>query len=429
MFITTLQQSKTLRKYIFLFFLFAFGISFAYHIPFFNISLSNILYFKRLLYILLIPLFILAISWKRVKIGWFFYGCLLWGYSHFILYINSPEENTYIIRFGQLIFVYLFVMFFSQNNFSLSNKTRRNIEAFMFLFTTLICFLAFFNSNIAETIYNGFGGSRVFFSIWLSQIVFFILYNEVNLSGSATFNNKSNFFKSLALISPILFLQILSSGRIGLLVSIAIIFYYLRVVLSFNYFKIMTCAICIMLLTLLLDHYSPITQIHKETFITRGLNIPLEVISSSGNESISFSKTLFNYIDKVTSYRLSLDTNSIKAIIVNEKKDLISGVGVEKFSVLTDSSSSEEFRPHNIYLNHLGEVGLFGLISLVIIVLLPLIQKKSKYSNREKLLFWIILLWSFFIANLQPELLLTQVSSSVAYWFAYAKILKEKLSY
>ena len=122
MFITTLQQSKALKKYIFLFMIFAFGISFAYQIPFFNISLSNILYLKRLLYIFLIPLLTFAISWKRVKIGWFFYGCLLWGYSHLALYINFPDESTYIIRFGQLILVYLFVVFFSQNNFSFNNK-------------------------------------------------------------------------------------------------------------------------------------------------------------------------------------------------------------------------------------------------------------------------------------------------------------------
>ncbi len=375
------------------------------------------------------PLLFYAILWKRVKIGWFFIGCFLWGYSHLILYLKFPHEHTYIIRFGQLVFVYLFVMFFSQNNFSLNNKTRFNIEVFIFLFTTLICFLAFFNSNIAELIYIGFGGSRVFFSIWLSQIVFFILYNEINLAKRASFSIQGNFYKSLILITPVLFLQILSSGRIGLLVSIAIIFYYLRVILSFNYFRIITSAICIVLLTLLLDHYSPITQIHKETFITRGLNIPTEVISSNQSESISFSKMVYNYLDKVTSYRLSLDANSIKAIIVNEKKDLISGVGVEKFSVLTDSSSSEDFRPHNIYINHLGEVGFFGLIALVIIVSLPLIQNKSKYSNQQKLLYWVILVWSLFIANLQPELLFSQVSSSVAYWFAYAKILKEKLSY
>ncbi len=55
------------------------------------------------------------------------------------------------------------------------------LNVIVFIVTAALVFFAFVNINVAENIHNGFGGNRVFFSIWLTQLIFFILYGNVTL--------------------------------------------------------------------------------------------------------------------------------------------------------------------------------------------------------------------------------------------------------
>jgi len=401
-----------------------FSISFLYKIDINNENYIDITFLKRILYLSLFPLLFLSISWRNVKFELFGYSILSWNLIHIFLFFYADKNLNYLLRVLQATLVYLLVIYFSQTKIVLNVKIKNFLNVIVFIVTAALVFFAFVNINVAENIYNGFGGNRVFFSIWLTQLIFFILYSNVTLFEAKKKADLLIISKCFITIIPIFLLQILTSGRIGLLVSFCILNYYLIILFRLNFSKSLLFIVGFLCFTLAFDHFSPITRIHNETFITRGIKVPTEIIRATGNKSLALNP--YKIIDTATSHRLSILVSGVKNESLVSLKEFLFGVGIEKAEATAETQVYGSYRPHNIYLNHLMEIGIFALLSLLCIVTLPFFSKEAVKTNKEKILFFIVISWSLFIANLQPELLLSQVSSSIAYWFAYGIFLRKR---
>jgi hypothetical protein len=96
------------------------------------------------------------------------------------------------------------------------------------------------------------------------------------------------------------------------------------------------------------------------------------------------------------------------------------GIGVGNF--FSKSSDGEFWQIHNIFVSHFGELGILGLVPLICITLIPLLRKKTKALDQYMQFFCLV--WTL-IAMLQPELILSQISTSLIYWTAFAYILRD----
>ncbi len=398
-------------------------------------------YAKRIAYCVLIIIMFLKINWYKIKVDFFLIACLFWLIGHVITYFfDQTNNNLYIERFFQLLFVFSFVTYFRQSNITQIREIFLYLpqKSISFLFLILLL-LSYTSSEWAHGVFNGFGNQRVNFSIWISQFFLLVLLAPIFKNNENLGLTEINFIKILIVLTPIYTLQFVTAGRTGLLVTILIMMMFTWIYnKSFKTLSLTFAYLC--LIGILININTPFA-IHSNKFddstiefvktfrnITpdyfnnnnlNGLEKILPSPTQKDKEQLSEDK-LFEYFDHLSSRRLLLITYSLDQV-----KDMnpFIGLGIQR-NLLSDSdgyTGAYGRRVHNLFLNHYSEIGIFGLISLLIIYFQLIINFKG-YNDRGK-----ILVLSFFICGmvsiLQPTYLFSQISISLVAWFVYSLLL------
>ncbi len=425
-------------KYFSIFFGFLFYVSFIYKLPYTDWGLSTFLNLKRTLFVLLLVAMINGIDWRRIKYDLFFWCCLVWLAVHFMgLAVHQINYGLYLTRIVQILFIYVFVIFLVQHQqqikllgFSIWFKPR--IVSFVAL---VILVLSYIDNSWVILVYSGFGGNRVNFSIWLAQIVFLfiLLFQHVCQDYKAELGGELKkrlaLLRTLALISPIIGIQVFASGRIGLMASaILIIYVCVRV---FHYKLGVLLAIFYLVVTVMLfntitpmrAHFNNVDILRSLPSYQHGVNLVQSIqhgddlVQSVLDKSSEVSNFLYGRINTFSSNRLSILLSGLDRFSPDM---FLWGIGVGNF--FSKSSDGGFWQVHNIFVNHFGELGILGLVPLICITLIPLLRKKTKALDQYMQFFCLV--WTL-IAMLQPELILSQISTSLIYWTAFAYILRE----
>ena len=376
-------------------FIFMFIISGIYEIPFTSIDPTLITKAKQALFLLFIVLMSLALDWGKAIRTRFAILCAAWLIILILNWILRYEyEIIYLQRIAQITYIFVFVSLVIQ----LKNE-RYTFLNLLSLYSPKvvsgICLILLFSSytpEIAHALAYGFGNNRVNFSIWLSQLVFLTFLVGTKYS-------KKPIVYSLILVLPIIALQTFSGGRTGILCSILISIYF-----SYRAQGIKFCIPTAILLALFIwacSLLSTVSSIYPGTDVLRGLYYV-------NNE------TLFSYIDRISSYRLSIMIGGLSNL---NNESLILGFGASNFKTWVLGSY---MNMHNIYLRALGELGIIGFGVQLLLLAIPHYGHLKKNSIEQAArLFCMIFL---FIGLLHPDLLLTAISTCMIYWLCYAEV-------
>jgi len=415
-------------KYFSIFFGFLFYVSFIYKLPYTDWSLSTFLNLKRTLFVLLLVAIIKGIDWRRIKYDLFFWCCLVWLAVHFMgLAIHQINYGLYLTRIVQILFIYFFVIFLVQHQWQIkllgfSIWFKPGIISFAAL---VILVLPYIDNSWKSLIYSGFGGNRVNFSIWLAQIVFLfiLLFQHVCQDYKAELGGELKkrlaLLRTLALISPIIGLQVFASGRIGLMASAVLIIYVCIRVFRYT-LGVLLATFYLVVTVMLFNAITPMRTHFQNVDISRGLpsyQHGIDLAQSIQDGSSEVSNSLYGWINIFSSNRLSILLSGLDSFSPDM---FLWGAGVGNF--FSKSSDGGFWQVHNIFVNHFGELGILGLVPLICITLIPLLRKKTKSLDQYMQFFCLV--WTL-IAMLQPELIVSQISTSLIYWTAFAYILRE----
>ena len=436
-----------LKFYLFYIFLFMTGF---YYIPDINISDSiiisgisndgNLTLIKRFFYSLLCIIFLLNINWKKLKFDFFFMAVSFWCLSHIITYLFNPTDMMlYLERGFQIGFIFLFVTYIRQKDDIFFAEA---IACFPYQTTSILFIFIFLLSYIdplwCEAIFNGFAGQRVNFSIWITQILFCML-----LVSSFKNNNKNNFtekyfFKLLLFICPVFLVQLITSGRTGILGSILLMlfftWYYYR---EFKFIIYIISFISILITTIFF--FSPFKTVQNKANLAQVSNgITGEITDANmlrnllqGDstfietfvEIVTFKKKL-DYFDKLSSDRLKL---MYYGVIKAKKINPFVGLGIGQFTLSHEDGYNVGYgkRVHNTFLNHYGEVGVLSLIALILLYISFLINYRH-FNNLDKFMAISFIIFTIF-PILQPVFLFSQVSTSLIIWACFGRFLRDNL--
>jgi hypothetical protein len=402
------NATPTLRRIASKRFLFLFGLvfytSWLYQISLGHIEIDSILLLgKNTLLIALIGLLIAAVDWRLIKPDRFLVLCIIWVALNAVFWIKFKEPaDSYARRLAQGVFAFLFITFLRQQ----SNRnpcSDENIRSWFYPRTTLlfICMTIALSltTQFSENLLNGFGNSRVNFSIWLVQIVALLLIS--------IYNKKCGRFRllffALVLTSPVFILQSLTGGRTGLLGSLLII-------LSFAYTKTRIRGVIISFTWLFL-----VTQLISSNYAILAPQENLDVL-----RNVVTSGSFFERLDAISSYRLSIITTAFSEM---NSKDYFLGVGLGQFVGWAPTYPELGIvEVHNVLLKTLGEFGIIGFVTLTALVMLsffrPLLQTEA---YRGAILIQFVYL---IMAMLHPDLMFTAINVSLVYLALYATTLK-----
>ncbi|AOF84226.1 O-antigen ligase like membrane family protein [Hydrogenophaga sp. RAC07] len=402
------NATLTLRKIASKRFLFLFGLvfytSWLYQISLGYIEINSILLIsKNVLLVALIGLLIAAVDWRLVKPDSFLALCVIWGALNAVFWIKFQEPaDSYVRRLAQAVFAFLFVTFLRQQ----PNKnpcSGENIRNWFYSKTTLlfICMIIALSltTQFSENLLNGFGNSRVNFSIWLVQIVALLLISIYNKECSGF----RLLFFALVLTTPVFILQSLTGGRTGLLGSLLII-------LSFAYTKTRIRGAIISFAWLFL-----VTQLISSNYAILAPQENLDVL-----RNVVSSGSFFERLDAISSYRLSIITTAFSDM---NFKDYVLGVGLGQFVGWAPTYPELGIvEVHNVLLKTLGEFGITGFATLTALVMLPIFRRPLQTeAYRGAILIQFVYL---IMAMLHPDLMFTAINVSFVYLALYATTLK-----
>lgn len=425
---------KYVIKYFHIYFGLLFFISFLYQVPYADWNISTVIKFKRVMFVLLLVAMILAIDWRRIKYSLFFWCCLIWAAAHGGGWaIHEINFDLYLTRIIQVLFIYIFVVFLSQQQHKLNYfwVEKWFKPPLLSLVITVILFTAYFDDLLVSGIHSGFGGNRVNFSIWLGQVVFLYLVlflrERPGAQGKLHVGSRRMvvFLKALVLVTPVIGLQVFTAGRIGLMATSIMCLYFSILLLGVRWGTALALAYLVIVISFF-GAISPISSQHHGADLLRG-------VSALGASRVPGITTpfdepgittpvgvLWEWFDRASSYRLSILASGLNAITPSV---FFVGLGVGNFSVWLPNG--DVWPMHNIFVNHLAELGIVGLIPLICIVFMPFLQ--SRATPLDQFIRAFCLLW-LVIALLQPELILSQISTSLIYWTAFAYQLKGYIS-
>lgn len=250
-------------------------------------------------------------------------------------------------------------------------------------------------TQLSVDILNGFGNSRVNFSIWLVQIVALILFSKLFNSPP----NTKTLLICLILITPAYVLQNMTGGRSGLLGSfLLVIFFAYR---QGGYKALLISGIWLYLITLIVAGYHPLISDTNNLNVFRNAGITPQIFSQY---------EILPWLDRMSSYRLSILINAFSHL---DLQGFLFGIGLGNFvgSVPTYPELGI-VEVHNVFLKVLGEYGIFGFFVFMLLVVWPI---TSKPKNKTQSIAIYLQLTYFLIAMLHPDLLLTAVNLSFVY--------------
>lgn len=397
-----------LRKFASEQFLLLFGlvfyVSWLYEISIPHININSTLYLgKNALLISLLALLIIATDWRRVKSDGFSALCIIWFILNIFFWLEFQEPtDSYARRLVQIVFAFLFITFLRQqpekNPCLHANITKWFHPRITLLFICTLIALSL-TTQFSQNLINGFGNSRVNFSIWLVQIVVLLLIPTYSKGP----NGHTPLLLVLFLTTPVFILQSLTGGRTGLLGT-------LLIVLFFAYRKAQFRGVIISFAWLLL-----VTQVISSKY---AVMIPQENINILRN--VSTDGSFFERIDAVSSYRLSILVTAFSGMNI---KDYLFGVGLGQFVGWAPTYPElGVVEVHNVLLKTFGEFGIFGFLTLSALVALSILRRPIKSTAYQHAL--VIQLVYLIMAMLHPDLMFTAINVSFVYLALYAITIK-----
>jgi hypothetical protein len=404
------NATLTLRRIASKRFIFIFGLvfytSWLYQISLAHIEIGSILHLgKNFLLVALIGLLIVAVDWRLVKPDSFLVLCVVWAALNAVFWIKFQEPaDSYARRVAQGVFAFLFITFLRQQP-NRNPCSGENIHNWFHPKTTLIfiCMIIALSltTQFSENLLNGFGNSRVNFSIWLVQIVALLLISIYNKKWGGF---KLLFF-ALLLTTPVFILQSLTGGRTGLLGSLLII-------LSFAYAKTRIRGVIISFAWLFL-----VTQFISSNYAVLAPQENLDVL-----RNVVTDGSFFERIDAISSYRLSIMTTAFSEM---DLKDYFLGVGLGQFVGWAPTYPELGIvEVHNVLLKTLGEFGIAGFATLTALVMLSIFRRPLQTeAYRGAILIQFVYL---VMAMLHPDLMFTAINVSFVYLALYATTIRSR---
>jgi hypothetical protein len=402
------NAALTLRRIASERFIFLFGLvfytSWLYQISLGHIEIDSILVFaKNVLLVALIGLLIAAVDWRLVKADSFLVLCVIWGALNAVFWIKFQEPaDSYARRLAQGMFAFLFVTFLRQQP-NRNPCSGENIHNWFHPRTTLlfiwIIIALSLTTQFSENLLNGFGNSRVNFSIWLVQIVILLLISIYNKECDGF----RLLFFALVLTTPVFILQSLTGGRTGLLGSLLII-------LAFAYRKTGVRGATISFVWLFL-----VTQLISRNYAILAPQENLDVL-----RNVVTSGSFFERLDAISSYRLSIITTAFSDM---SSKDYLLGVGLGRFVGWAPTYPELGIvEVHNVLLKTLGEFGIIGFVTLTALLILSIVRPPIPTEVYRGAI--LIQLAYLVMAMLHPDLMFTAINVSLVYLALYATTLK-----
>lgn len=391
-----------------------------FSLPIVELDKSLVILAKRSLLCFVLIVFGLCIDWRKQNAQRCVIFSFLWIAVLLLNYIFHGEASRIFFRISQALCVLIIVCFFMQNFRQIKEviKFCTPISIFLLFINIAVLALSFVDLSFVKNIASGFGGNRVNYSIWLSEINLLILILWHSRTDINYHSKKIENIIILAAIFSIFALQIASGGRIGILLSALSLCYISYLKMGFTTAFVVQKIVLFLFFSLssrlsptIMRDWPGSQQINTD--ILRGLDTSKITLRDSENFHGVFSE-LFNYFDRLSSFRISIDISAIKSI---DLETFLIGRGVGKFIVL--DPKGDEQQVHNFFLNILGEFGLASVILISIVIFYPLL-KKSKQNLQ--ILKFSILVW-LIPANLQPEFYINNVSSSLIHWGCYGVFL------
>lgn len=377
-----------------------FLLSGVYEIPFLPVDAALVTEAKKVLFVCLMMLMGYSLRWREAISNPLSLFCGLWALLHIGHWAYREEYgDIYLQRLVQITFVWLLVNVVIQQ--------KKDSEPFLglrtffpLLFFPVACLLLSlfaFLPKMAEALSNGLGNGRDSFSIWLTQLVFLTFFVSLGKPGQTV-------FRTAALATPILVLQVFTGGRTGLLASLAIWFYF-----SFREGGIRMSMMSGLYLAVLIPisaAISPLPDIYPGTSIFRYIDLP-------------HGEGVFAWLDRLSSYRLEIMTSALSTL---DAGAVVLGKGAMNFK---GWAIGYQWDVHNIYIRALGEMGVIGLAVLVALLFMPFrIQTRQPDVVAAKVYCGIFLV----VGMVHPDLLVTAISTCMIFWLCYAEILRYQKS-
>ncbi len=311
--------------------------------------------------------------------------------------------DEYLYVAASIGFIWLFVSCIQSVEFPVerffsylrTGVTLVNVAA---LFLVVLCL-----AGIKEVWYlvnTGFNDNRVNFSIWLSQLVFlnfFLVRSSPRVVGPLFFS-----FVLLAI-------QVFTGGRIGVLATLAVMFFFLPKLLA-GKGRVLMAGIGILIFVVAASYYA---EAQKASI----------GIGSGGDESIfrglaEYRQTsdLLSYLDLISSHRVQITLTALKSIDI---RTLLVGNGIGHSDVAVDTGV---WMIHNIFLKLLVELGIAALLVFIFLFALPFAGKSKRVGYMHEL--HLMLLIGIGIGLLQPRFLVTGLSNCLIMWLCYGLILR-----
>ena len=395
-----------------------------YRVPYLISDSSLIVSIKRGLFFIILVGMAASIDWYKVQLNCIFWSFLSWiiiNITNFVIVVNSTYASV-VTRVVQGVFAYVLILYISQ--FFRGKKIVNLIKKIKPLMISLVAFfilvMAYIDDEWRLNVYDGFGGNRVNFSIWIAQFTFLLIVYFLVAEGKESIHFKENkiiwkiWFKPLIYVAPLLFLQVSTTSRLGVIVSVALLCCYGS--LNFRSLKglIVAAMFCAVILKLSIEF----SLLSNTSSFYRGISIPDSNLVGSLDLNL-FNNSLYKWVDQASSLRLSIFISGIYEIT---SKIFIFGVGIGNF--IGVSSVGDYWAIHNVLLNSLGELGFLGIISFSIIMIMPFLTKSR--NSLDYFIKFFCLLWVT-ISMLQPDFLITQISTSIVYFIAYAYLCRDRL--
>lgn len=379
-----------------------------YAIPYIEIKIDTMLFIKRIFYMFVITMMFIQLINRGISNidKYLTYICSLFVVIILInVTLRREFYHEYIYFLLSIVFIWLIVNYMEHIDFHI-NIFIKYLRIFIVILNILLCLVLLLclldNQELIILVSNGFGDNRVAFSTYLSQIIFLnlFLHRFYNLS-------KYIFISTFCL----LILQVFTGSRIGVVVSVVIIFYFISI--SYRSFleKLIAFAF-IILLVFFSNKYQIIAPniVYPDGFfkLTRGTEELNKLMNGSGS--------LYKLIDNVSSYRLEILVSAIQELDI---KTILMGKGATNFDVFLHE---RYFAVHNIFLKILGEYGIFALLLLIVLVTRPFMEHHNGIIYSKSLR----MMWSLgiVIASLQPNFLITGLGNCAVMWVCYALLLK-----
>lgn len=403
---------KNISISLFTIYFFTVGI---YQFPSLKIDIDTVLLIKRLILVAALAHMILCVKWQHalikdiVKI---FAAWSLFLVFNFFIHGNFSEV---LFKIAQSASVLIILCFFVQNFFYVKEFFNINYLIFpTFIFCLFIVLVSFF---LFEDVYflvsNGFGGNRVNFSIWLSQ--FTVLISAMWCFGSLIpfKNSRWQFLSYIVHILPVVFLQIASGGRLGLIISFITIFVSIFYKFKSFLLQIIFVFSCSAMFLVLYMFSSPqsVLKISSHS-IFRGF----DEFSRPRDPNLSYTDFYFNLFDLLTSFRLSLFVEGMRAFNL---KIFLLGSGFGNFQVINTKGNPQQV--HNVFLNSLGEIGILGFLFFCFVILFPFFHLRNSENTKAikmGLGVWFVQAW------FQPEFFYSQIGASICFWIIFAYSLR-----